>query len=143
MLLWVLLIASRTARRASPLVVAFGLSAMLLGCGAAPAVAHGPWAQTLLSGVRVFRVCRRHPQVNPKATYWYEEGDGTPRTALVPIEEIVETGSVKAAFIHDPHAPPESRRLLGLAFQDLPCDEPPPLPPPSRRRRMRIPRSGP
>ncbi|MDC0743290.1 hypothetical protein [Polyangium mundeleinium] len=53
-----------------------------------------------------------------------------PRPAFEPLEKLLENPSVRAIFIHDPHAPPESRRLLGLAYQDLPCDKPPPPPPP-------------
>ncbi|MDC0742038.1 HNH endonuclease [Polyangium mundeleinium] len=109
-------------------LVAFGVSAWLLGCGAARVHTEG-WAQEL-HGKSVFRVCRRHPRVGPNARHWYELGDGVPRPAFEPLEKLLENPSVKAVFIHDPHAPIESRRLLGLAYQDLPCDKPPPPPPP-------------
>ena len=106
-------------------------SAWLLGCGAAGVPTEG-WAQEL-HGKSVFRVCRRHPRVGPHARHWYEVGDGVHRPAFEPLEKLLENPSVKAVFIHDPHAPPESRRLLGLAYQDLPCDKPPPPPPPPEK----------
>ncbi|WP_232379957.1 HNH endonuclease [Polyangium fumosum] len=112
-------------------LVAFGVSVGLLGCGAAR-VPTEAWAQEL-HGKSVFRVCRRHPRVGPHARAWYEIGDGVHRPAFEPLEKLLENPSVKAVFIHDPHAPPESRRLLGLAYQDLPCDKPPPPPPPPEK----------
>ncbi|TKC94688.1 hypothetical protein [Polyangium fumosum] len=111
------------------LLAAFCVSVWLLGCGATPAHTQD-WAQTTRSGQRVFRLCRRHPHVPPDARYWYDLGDGTLRTTRKPLEELLESRAVKVLFIYDPHAPPESRRLLGLAYQDLPCDKPPPPKPP-------------
>ncbi|WP_170229934.1 hypothetical protein [Polyangium fumosum] len=112
-----------------PVLVAFCVSTWLLGCGATPAHTQD-WAQTTRSGQRVFRLCRRHPHVAPDARYWYDLGDRTLRTTRKPLEELLESRAVKVLFIYDPHAPPESRRLLGLAYQDLPCDNPPPPKPP-------------
>ncbi|TKC98828.1 HNH endonuclease [Polyangium fumosum] len=112
-------------------LVAFGVSVGLLGCGAARMHTEA-WAQEL-HGKSVFRVCRRHPRVGPHARAWYEIGDGVHRPAFEPLEKLLENPSVKAVFLHDPHAPPESRRLLGLAYQDLPCDKPPPPPAPPEK----------
>ncbi|MDC3986680.1 HNH endonuclease [Polyangium jinanense] len=123
--------ALRFLRRGLPVLFAFCVSAWLLGCGAAGVPAVG-WAQEL-HGKSVFRVCRRHPRVGPNARYWYELGDGVHRPAFEPLEKLLENPSVKAVFVHDPHAPSESRKLLGLAYQDLPCDKPPPPPPPPEK----------
>ncbi|WP_170229725.1 HNH endonuclease [Polyangium fumosum] len=120
--------ALRFFRRGLLGLVAFGVSVGLLGCGAAR-VPTEAWAQER-HGKSVFRVCRRHPRVGAHARTWYEIGDGVHRPAFEPLEKLLENPSVKAVFIHDPHASPESRRLLGLAYQDLPCDKPPPPPPP-------------
>ncbi|MDI3282941.1 HNH endonuclease [Polyangium sp. 15x6] len=120
--------ALRFLRLAFPLLFAVCVSVWLVGCGAAGVRAEG-WAEEL-HGKSVFRVCRRHPRVGPNARYWYELGDGVHRPAFEPLEKLLENPSVKAVFIHDPLAPSESRRLLGLAYQDLPCDKPPPPPPP-------------
>ena len=120
--------ALRFLRRGFPGLFAVCVSAWLLGCGAARVHTEG-WAQEL-HGKSLFRVCRRHPRVGPNARSWYELGDGVHRPAFEPLEKLLENPSVKAVFIHDPLAPPESRRLLGLAYQDLPCDKPPPPPPP-------------
>ncbi|MDI1429801.1 HNH endonuclease [Polyangium sorediatum] len=125
--LW-MLGALRFFRRGLLGLVALGVSAWLLGCGAATRVPTEAWAQEL-HGKSVFRVCRRHPRVGANTRYWYELGDGVHRPAFEPLEKLLENPSVKAVFIHDPHASPESRRLLGLAYQDLPCDKPPPPPP--------------
>ncbi|MDC3955821.1 hypothetical protein [Polyangium jinanense] len=118
--------ALRFFRFGLPVLFAFGVAAWLLGCGAAGVHTEG-WAQEL-HGKSVFRVCRRHPRVGPNARYWYELGDGVHRPAFEPLEKLLENPSVKAVFVHDPLAPSESRRLLGLAYQDLPCDKPPPPP---------------
>jgi len=108
------------------------VSAWLLGCAATSAHTQA-WAQTTPNGMRLFRICRRHPHVDPNARYWYGVGDGTPRTTFLPLDELLEGREAKAVYIHDPHAPSESRKLLGIAFQHLPCDKPPP----PRRRRSR------
>ena len=121
--------ALRFLRRGMPALFVWGVSAWLLGCGATSANTQA-WAQATPNGKRVFRICRRHPQVAPHARAWYEIGDGMPHTAFQPVEALLESRPVKAVFIYDPHAPPESRRLLGIAYQDLPCDKPPPPPPP-------------
>ncbi|TKC98507.1 hypothetical protein [Polyangium fumosum] len=104
------------------------VSAWLLGCGATPAYTQ-TWAQATPNGKRLFRICRRHPQVDSNARYWYDRGDGTPRTTSLPLDALLESREAKAIFILDASAPPESRKLLGIAFQDLPCDKPPPPPP--------------
>ncbi|MDC3984802.1 HNH endonuclease [Polyangium jinanense] len=133
--------AVRFLRLAFPLLFAVCVSVWLVGCGAAGVRAEG-WAQEL-QGKSLFRVCRRHPRVGPHARYWYELGDGVHRPAFEPLEKLLENPSVKAVFIHDPHAPPESRRLLGLAYQDLPCDKPPPPPPPPEKIAAEEPEAGP
>ncbi|MDI1449638.1 HNH endonuclease [Polyangium sp. 6x1] len=120
--------ALRFLRLGMPLLFVSCVSAWLFGCGAARVPTEG-WAQEL-HGKSVFRVCRRHPRVGPNARYWYELGDGVHRPAFEPLDKLLENASVKGVFVYDPHAPPESRKLLGLAYQDLPCDEPPPPPPP-------------
>ncbi|MDI1433937.1 hypothetical protein [Polyangium sorediatum] len=109
-------------------LVAWGLSIGLLGCAATGAHTQA-WAQRTPNGIRVFRICRRHPHVDPNARYWYDVGDGTPRTTFLSLDDLLESREAKAVYIHDPHAPSESRKLLGIAFQHLPCDKPPPPPP--------------
>jgi hypothetical protein len=125
------------------IIFASCVSALLLACGATPAYTQGPWVQTMPNGTHVFRVCRRHPRVDPVAPYWYDEGDGTPRTAFEPLAELLESRSVEAVFIHDPYAPPESRKLLGSKFDKLPCDKPPPPPPPPPPPAKKIEAEGP
>ncbi|MDI1432821.1 hypothetical protein [Polyangium sorediatum] len=109
-------------------LLALGASAWLLGCAATGAPTQA-WAQTTPNGIGLFRICRRHPHVGPNARYWYDVGDGTPRTTFLSLDELLESREAKAVYIHDPNAPSESRKLLGIAFQHLPCDKPPPPPP--------------
>ncbi|MDI1437654.1 hypothetical protein [Polyangium sorediatum] len=109
-------------------LVALGVSVWLLGCAATGANTQA-WAQTTPNGMRLFRICRRHPHVDPNARYWYDVGDGTPRTTFLSLDELLESREAKAVYIHDANAPSESRKLLGIAFQHLPCDKPPPPPP--------------
>ncbi len=120
--------AKRFFRLGLAVLFASCVAASLLGCGATGAHTEA-WARAS-NGTSLFRMCRRHPHVAPNARYWYELGDGTPRTGFQPLEELLESRSVKAVFVYDPYAPSESRKLLGIAFQDLPCDKPPPPPPP-------------
>ncbi|TKD12741.1 hypothetical protein [Polyangium fumosum] len=108
-------------------LVAFGVSVWLLGC-AATGTNTQAWAQKTPNGIRLFRICRRHPHVDPNARYWYDVGDGTPRTTFLSLDELLESREAKAVYIHDANAPSESRKLLGIAFQHLPCDKPPPPP---------------
>ncbi|MDC0747623.1 HNH endonuclease [Polyangium mundeleinium] len=109
-------------------LVAFGVSAWLLGCAATGAHTQA-WAQTMPNGMRLFRICRRHPHVDPNARYWYDAGDGTPRTTFLSLDELLQGREAKAVFLLDTQAPSESRKLLGIAFQHLPCEKPPPPPP--------------
>ncbi|TKD08652.1 hypothetical protein [Polyangium fumosum] len=82
----------------------FCVSAWLLGCGATPAHTQ-TWAQATPSGKRLFRICRRHPQVDPNARYWYDRGDGTPRTTSLPLDALLESREAKAIFILDARCP--------------------------------------
>ena len=120
-------LSNRFVRLGLLVLVAMGFSIWLLGCAAAGTNTQA-WAQTTPNGMRLFRICRRHPHVDPNARYWYDVGDGTPRTTFLSLDELLEGREAKAVFLHDPHAPSESRKLLGIAFQHLPCDKPPPPP---------------
>ncbi len=119
------------SRRAFSFLFAICISAMLLACSSTRAYTPELWQQTIPNGTLVFRICRRHPLVSPETRYWYiEKGNSSPRTTHLPLPELLESGTAKAVFIYDPYAPTESRIVLGLQFDKLPCDKPPPPPPP-------------
>ncbi|MDC0743806.1 hypothetical protein [Polyangium mundeleinium] len=78
-----------------------------------------------------FRVCVKPPDVPPGLTQWaYEQGSAkvwTTRSRM----EFARRVEGRATFIFDPHAPPESVRILPIPYNALKCP-PPPKPAPAK-----------
>ncbi|MDI3291462.1 hypothetical protein [Polyangium sp. 15x6] len=79
-----------------------------------------------------FRVCVKPPDVPPGMTQWaYEQGSATVWTTRSRME-FARRVEGRATFIYDPHAPPESVRILPIPYNALKCPPPPPKPAPAK-----------
>ncbi|HVK66459.1 MAG TPA: hypothetical protein VM694_18375 [Polyangium sp.] len=79
-----------------------------------------------------FRVCVKPPDVPPGLTQWaYEQGSATVWTTRSRVE-FARKVEGRATFLFDPHAPPESVRVLPIPYNTLKCPPPPPKPAPSK-----------
>ncbi|WP_170229953.1 hypothetical protein [Polyangium fumosum] len=79
-----------------------------------------------------FRVCVKPPDVPPGLTQWaYEQGSATVWTTRSRVE-FARKVEGRATYIFDPHAPPESVRILPIPYNTLKCPPPPPKPAPAK-----------
>ncbi|TKD10358.1 hypothetical protein [Polyangium fumosum] len=78
-----------------------------------------------------FRVCVKPPDVPPGMTVWaYENGSAQVWTTRSRVE-FTRKVEGRATYLYDPHAPPESVRVLPIPYNLLKCPPPPPRPKPA------------
>ncbi|TKC96500.1 hypothetical protein E8A74_45010, partial [Polyangium fumosum] len=83
-----------------------------------------------------FRVCVKPPDVPPGMAQWaYEQGSAQVWTTRSRVE-FTRKVEGRATYIFDPHAPPESVRVLPIPYNTLKCPPPPPRPKPAPAKEL-------